>query len=95
MGLFDEILYPLLTQAEDGTATEQYGPSSKTLPHQICQVLQVQLLLVRKHNTAGVPMKGKIKDAVFGSDFGTGEIVEVKLKFADGVAGAVGESDSV
>ncbi len=36
-----------------------------------------------------------IKDAVFRTYFGTGELVEVKLKFADGVAGAVGEFDSV
>jgi hypothetical protein len=40
-------------------------------------------------------MKCEIKDAVFRNDFGTGEVVEVELKFTDGVAGAVGELDPV
>jgi hypothetical protein len=48
--LIDEIPYPLLTQAQNGTAAEQNGPSPETLPHQLCQVLQVQLLLIRKHD---------------------------------------------
>lgn len=41
-------------------------------------------------------MEGKDQNFVFRSNFyGTGELVEVELKLADGVAGAVGEFDSV
>jgi hypothetical protein len=40
-------------------------------------------------------MKCEVKDAVFRSDLGTVELVEVELKFADGVAGTVGEFDAV
>jgi hypothetical protein len=40
-------------------------------------------------------VKCEIKDAVFGNDFGTCELVEVEQKLADGVAGTVGEFDAV
>jgi hypothetical protein len=40
-------------------------------------------------------MEGKDQNAVFGKDLGGFEVIEVELKLADGVAGAVGKSDSV